>query len=129
MVIAAFSSWHALHAEALRIINGGATLPAHAGFETYSVLTRLPEPTRASPARVSQFLRDAFADEWLTMADSSLAALLPEFALLGIRGGATYDALIGATVRAAGSSLVTCDRRALATYERLGVKVQVLEPA
>lgn len=91
------------------------------------MLTRLPEPTRASPPRVSQFLRDAFADEWLTLPGSSLAALVQELAELGIRGGATYDALIGATVRAAGSSLVTCDRRALITYERLGVKVEVLE--
>ena len=91
------------------------------------MLTRLPEPTRASPARVSQFLRDAFGDEWLTLPGSSLADLVLELSELGIRGGATYDALIGATARAAGTSLVTCDRRAVATYERLGVKVEVLE--
>ncbi len=127
VAIAAFASWHALHEQASQIVNTGASLPAHAAFETFSVLTRLPEPTRASPKRVSQFLAEAFADEWLTLPGASMAGLVRELAERGIRGGATYDALIGATARAAGTSLVTCDRRAVATYERLGVKVEVLE--
>ena len=55
-----------------------------------------------------------------------LAKLIPEFAERDIRGGATYDALIAATAREAGARLVTCDRRALSVYERLGVRVQFL---
>lgn len=90
------------------------------------MLTRLPEPTRASPARVSQFLRDAFGDEWLTLPGTALLGLVHELADAGIRGGATYDALIAATVRAAGASLITCDQRAQATYERLGLQVTLL---
>jgi predicted nucleic acid-binding protein len=55
-----------------------------------------------------------------------LAELVLELVQRDIRGGATYDALIGATVRAAGASLVTCDRRAVATYERLGLEFDLL---
>jgi predicted nucleic acid-binding protein len=49
-----------------------------------------------------------------------------EFARRDIRGGAAYDALIGATARSAGAKLYTCDRRARATYELLGVDVEFL---
>lgn len=90
------------------------------------MLTRLPEPTRARPQRVSEFLRDAFPDEWLTLPGTSLAELVLELADRDISGGATYDALIAATVRASGTSLVTCDRRAWTTYDRMGVRVDYL---
>lgn len=126
VAIAAFSSWHSLHARALQIVNAGASLPAHAGFETFSVLTRLPEPTRASPARVSEFLRDAFESEWLTLDGASLGGLVQELAKRNIRGGATYDALIGATARAVGAKLYSCDRRAKETYDLLGVEVELI---
>lgn len=107
-------------------MNAGASLPAHAGFETFSVLTRMPEPTRASPARVSQFLQEAFGGEWLTLPGESLAQLVAELASRDIRGGAAYDALIGATARSFGAKLFTCDRRARTTYELLGVEVEFL---
>lgn len=126
VAIAAFASWHDLHGQALELVNAGADLPAHAGFETYSVLTRLPEPTRASPQRVSQFLHEAFGEEWLTLPGPSLAQLVDELATRGIRGGAAYDALIGATARSVGATLYTCDRRARSTYELLGVEVAFL---
>jgi predicted nucleic acid-binding protein len=44
----------------------------------------------------------------------------------GIRGGAAYDALIGATARSAGALLYTCDLRARATYDLLGVEVEFI---
>lgn len=115
-----------MHAEALRVVEQGALLPAHAGLESYSVLTRLPEPTRASPERVGEFLHEAFGDAWLVPSGATLGALVDELARHDIRGGATYDALIAATARDAGATLITCDRRAQATYERLGVKVTFL---
>ena len=90
------------------------------------MLTRLPEPTRAGPERVGQFLRDAFGDEWLIPSGATLATLVQDLAKHDIRGGATYDALIAATARDAGARLVTCDRRAQATYDRLGVAVTFL---
>ena len=108
-------------------MNAGASLPAHAGFETFSVLTRLPEPTRASPRRVSRYLHEAFGADWLTLAGTSLARLVQELAELDIRGGAVYDALIGATARSVGAKLFTCDLRALPVYARLGVEVELLD--
>lgn len=107
-------------------MNAGASLPAHAGFETFSVLTRLPEPTRASPGRVSQFLHEAFGEHWITLPGSSLSRLVRDFAELGIWGGAAYDGLIGATVKSVGAKLYTCDRRARTTYALLGVEVEFL---
>lgn len=101
-------------------------LPAHAGFETYSVLTRIPPPNRASPQRVLAFLEETFAREWLAMPAASVADILREFAAQGVTGGATYDGLIGATARSAGLMLYTCDRRALPIYARLGVEVELV---
>jgi predicted nucleic acid-binding protein len=126
VVVAAFSSWHLAHAEAAQIIRGAPTLPAHAGLEAYSVLTRMPEPNRASPLLVDAFLSRAFAGRWLTLDGRAVAELVRELAQLGIAGGPTYDALIGATARAAGATLYTCDVRARRTYELLGVEVALV---
>jgi predicted nucleic acid-binding protein len=104
-------------------VNAGASLPAHAAFETYSVLTRLPEPHRASAVRVHEFVDVAFGSAWIALAGEDQAKLLRELVERGIRGGAAYDALIGATARSAGALLYTCDLRARATYDLLGVEV------
>lgn len=102
-------------------------MPAHAALETYSVLTRLPRPHRASPTRVAAFLEESFRDDWLILPAPVVAAVVRELAERGITGGATYDALIGMTVKHAGATLVTRDRRALAIYEKIGVEVQLLD--
>jgi predicted nucleic acid-binding protein len=52
--------------------------------------------------------------------------LLEQAAALGISGGSIHDALIAATVLRAGARLLTRDRRAVATYERLRVDYEVL---
>ena len=110
----------------MEIVNSGASIPAHAGFETYSVLTRLPPPHRASPERASGFLHEAFGEHWITLSGSSLSKLVRDFAELGIWGGAAYDGLIGATVKSVGAKLYTCDRRARTTYALLGVDIEFL---
>jgi predicted nucleic acid-binding protein len=51
----------------------------------------------------------------------SVLTLLPVLAAHGIRGGAVYDALVGATARHHGRSLITRDRRARTTYDAVGV--------
>ena len=53
-------------------------------------------------------------------------ALIPRLVELGISGGAAYDALVAATARAAGATLVSCDRRAARTYERLGADFRLI---
>lgn len=45
---------------------------------------------------------------------------------LGISGGTTYDALIGAVALRAGATLVTCDERALRVYAALDVDVELV---
>lgn len=107
-------------------MNSGASLPAHAGFETYSVLTRLPAPNRISPERAIGFLYEAFGEDWLALSGTMLSRLVRDLAERGIWGGAVYDGLIGATVRSVGSKLYTCDRRARATYELVGVEVEFI---
>ena len=44
----------------------------------------------------------------------------------GIVGGSIHDALVGATARHAGARLLTRDRRAAPTYERVGVEFDLI---
>jgi predicted nucleic acid-binding protein len=126
VVVAAFASWHELHGPAMVVLEGHPGLPAQSALETYSVLTRLPPPHRASPIVVRDFLAANFSSPYLSLAPEALAKMFGEFAGLGIVGGAAYDALIAALARDAGGTLVTCDRRARLTYERIRVDVEFL---
>ena len=101
-------------------------LPSHAAAEAYSVLTRLPNPYRSSPQLVHAYLVRAFGDRMLPIGDSSIVPLLGELAALGIAGGAAYDALIGLTARIHDATLITFDARARETYDRLGVRANLL---
>jgi predicted nucleic acid-binding protein len=124
IVIAGFASWHLAHAAALEVLAMSPLLPTHAGLEAYSVLTRLPAPHRASGDSVRAFLERAFPGEWLALPGASVKRLVDEFVERGISGGATYDALIGATARWVGATLYTCDRRARGVYDQLEVDVR-----
>jgi predicted nucleic acid-binding protein len=124
VAIPAFASWHRAHKSALEIVNAGAILPAHVAYETYSVLTRMPDPHRASPSSVIRFLNESFDRDWVTLPAVAMARLLAELADHGIRGGSTYDGLIGATARSIGARLVTRDRRAKPIYDLIGVEVE-----
>jgi predicted nucleic acid-binding protein len=126
VVIAAFASWHEAHDLAVKALGRLPRLPAQAALETYSVLTRLPPPHRAAPQLVRDFLVANFREPLLDLAPERLRDLLSELTDADIVGGAAYDALIGATAREAGASLLTLDRRAKQTYERLGVSVEYL---
>jgi predicted nucleic acid-binding protein len=106
----------------------GATLglSGHATFETYSVLTRLPPPARRDPSAIARLLAESFpATRWLS--DGATERLLPELAGADIAGGSVYDALVAAAAREHGLPLVTRDRRAIATYRRLGVELVILD--
>jgi predicted nucleic acid-binding protein len=75
---------------------------------------------------VREYLEGSFVLPWLGLSVEAMAALVGELATGGITGGAAYDALIAATAREAGATLITGDRRAEATYRRLGVRVEFL---
>ena len=60
VVIAAFASWHEHHVIARKAMTARPRLIAHAAVESYSVLTRLPPPHRASPDIVHSFITERF---------------------------------------------------------------------
>lgn len=126
VAIPAFASWHPAHARTLEIINAGVLLPAHAALETFSVLTRLPAPHRASPSSVLEFLEKSFEGDWLTLSGPSVRRGVAELAGRGIHGGSTYDGFIGLTARSAGATLMTRDLRARTVYDLLGVDVEYI---
>jgi len=126
VVVAAFASWHESHEAARRALDSGFRLIEHCALETYSVLTRLPPPHRTSAWVVRDFLARRFARPFLRLDPAAYRQFILGLPEHGATGGAAYDALVAATAVACGGELVTCDRRALAVYERYGVRIQFL---
>jgi predicted nucleic acid-binding protein len=126
VVIAAFASWNQHHELAIAALGETTDLVAHAELESYSVLTRLPEPFRAEPALVAEYLREDYPGERMVLPESERRALVSRFARLSIAGGAVYDAMVAATAAYHGRRLLSCDRRAAPTYDRVGVEVEYI---
>lgn len=126
VVVAAFASWHEGHQRAAEALGRKPRVPAHVLIETYSVLTRLPPPHRAPIDVVSAFLAQRFPDAPLTLPGRAHVQLLQLAARENLAGGAIYDALIAATARHAGATLLTRDRRARVVYEHVGVRLELL---
>jgi predicted nucleic acid-binding protein len=122
VVVAAAASWHDDHATARSAIERWKPrLVGHVAVETYSVLTRLPRPLRVTASAAHEFLTEEFGSPPLILSAMGYRELIEQAAEVGIVGGALYDALVGATAREAGASLLTLDRRAAVIYQRLGV--------
>lgn len=127
VLVAGFATWHEGHESATRALNRGVHLVAHTTVETYSVLTRLPSPHRVTPAAVHTYLTDlASGDCYLTLDAIAHHDLIDRLAERNVTGGATYDALVGLTAKAAGATLLTRDLRAVRTYERLRVEYELV---
>ena len=126
VVIAAFASWHEHHAIARKAMTARPRLIAHAAVESYSVLTRLPPPHRASPDIVHAFITERFADPFLTLSENGYQELLATVAAGQILGGPAYDALIAFTAAEHNATLLSLDQRAAATYETVGAHVEQL---
>jgi predicted nucleic acid-binding protein len=126
VAVAAFASWHEHHAVARAALEPGTRLVGHSAVETYSVLTRLPPPHRAPANIVREFLLERFTADYLVLDPASLKAWLAGLPEMGVSGGATYDALIGATAAAGGATLLTLDVRAASTYEKCGADFTLL---
>jgi len=127
IVVATFASWHEFHGAADRVVDGKARLVAHCAVEAFSVLTRLPPPHRVAGQLVRDFLVARFPGPYVSLDATDYRELIPRLVELGISGGAAYDALIAATARAADDILVSCDRRAAQTYERIGVAFRLID--
>jgi predicted nucleic acid-binding protein len=125
VVIAAFASWNKHHEAAIEALAGNDVrdLIAHAELESYSVLTRLPEPFRADPALVADYLHRDFPGSRMVLPERERRNMLRRLASLAIAGGAVYDAMNAATAAHHGHSLFSCDRRAAPVYSRLEVDV------
>jgi predicted nucleic acid-binding protein len=126
LVVALFASWHEAHESAKEDVPEEVHLPAHVLLEGYSVLTRLPAPHRAPADIVEAFLRARFKTKLLTLPGEGHRSLLRSALDRGISGGSVYDALIAATAKHAGATLLTRDLRAAATYEAVGVGFRIL---
>ena len=126
VVIAAFASWHEHHGIARKAMAARSRLIAHAAVESYSVLTRLPPPHRASPEIVHTFITERFAEPFLILSETGYQELLATVAAGQILGGPAYDALIAFTAAEHGATLLSLDQRAAATYQTVGAQVEQL---
>jgi len=126
VLVAAYATWHDAHQIAADALRRRPLLIGHAALETYSVLTRLPEPLRVPPRLALEYLERNFPAEGLALTFSQQRELLGRVGELGIAGGAVYDALIAETARAHDTSLLSLDRRAAVVYERLGVAYELI---
>jgi predicted nucleic acid-binding protein len=126
VAVAAFASWHEAHILAVEAIGPSPRLPAHAAIETFSVLTRLPPPHRASAKIVSEFLEGRFPEPFLTLPEAAHRQLILDATRFEMMGGSIYDALVAATALHAGAKLLSLDRRAASIYRHLGVEFELL---
>jgi predicted nucleic acid-binding protein len=127
VAVAAALPWHEFHAAARSALPRSKTpLLGQVAVETYSVLTRLPPPQRV-PGRVARdYLQETFSFPALVLPPDEYRRLLDLAAAEDVSGGALYDALVGATAREAGGTLLTLDRRAVTTYQLVGVAYRLV---
>ncbi|HZR92917.1 MAG TPA: PIN domain-containing protein [Gaiellaceae bacterium] len=127
VAVAAALPWHGSHqASRAALPERRAPLLAQVAVETYSVLTRLPPPQRVPALVALDYLKATFAFPPLALSPDGFRELLEVVAAQGIVGGAVYDALVAASARQVGATLVTLDQRALATYRLLGADYRLL---
>jgi predicted nucleic acid-binding protein len=126
VAVAAALPWHEAHAAARAASPESTRLIAHVAIETYSVLTRLPPPQRVSAAVARDYLAQTFEFPPVSLPADEYRRLLELAAADGITGGAVYDALVAATARHGGATLLTLDRRAAGVYRRLDVDYRLI---
>jgi len=125
VVVPAVLGWHEQHEVAAPAVRDVDRLPSHVLAEAYSVLTRLPHGLSLTPRDASDLLLDTFPEPPLLLEAREHCALLTTLAAAGIRGGAVYDALVGAIAVRASALLLTLDGRAARAYQTVGVNYRV----
>jgi predicted nucleic acid-binding protein len=125
VLVAGYATWHEHHDAARRALRDAGVLVAHTALETLSVLTRLPPPHRVAPEVVWPYL-EQFQVPWISASGARHVAIVRRLASASITGGAVYDAYVGVLALDAAAQMVTFDRRAAVTYERLGVHFRLL---
>ena len=127
VLIAALASYHEAHERAIAAVGNSPRLIVHVAFETSSVLSRMREEQRMEASFVLDALEREFPDSWLALDQVAQRSCLRRAVDAGLRGGALYDALIAATAREHGATLLSADRRAREAYEAIGVDVSYME--
>jgi hypothetical protein len=95
-------------------------------LECYSALTRLPAGLAVTATVAAEILKQRFGGAPLSLSRAERDRLLARLAGAGVFGRATYDGVIALEADAHGERLLTLDRRAQATYQRLGVAFSVI---
>ena len=127
VAVAAALPWHQDHAAARGALPRTRTVAiAQVAIETYSVLTRLPQSQRVPAGVARDYLGQAFVLPPLVLPPEDYERLIDLAVDEGITGGAVYDAIVAATAREAGATLLTLDRRAIPTYERVGTDYRLI---
>ena len=101
---------------------GSLGLSGHAVFETFSVITRLPNH-RVSPAMAHTLISENFPR---SIAYRATLEDLDEISRASLAGGQVYDALVALAARSVDRTLLTRDERAMPTYLAMGVDVVLL---
>lgn len=115
------------HHVACRVLVRGAAVPVHVLLESFSVLTRLPQPRRLAATTAAHVLGAAFqASAVLTPTAGSQRTMVARLAGAGVVGGAVYDGLVAITTDEQGYVLLTRDRRAIRTYDVLGIDYRLV---
>lgn len=100
-------------------------LSGHALFETYSVLTRLPQADRPSAEQAVRLIRHNFPESRMLSAERQ-QALLDYVADRRLVGGQVYDALVAAAAVEADLPLISRDQRAAQVYEMVGARFSLV---
>lgn len=128
VLIAGFDSSHTFHEpaqEALAEVRREGRLIAHTIAETFAVLTAAG-PYDIPAAIVGEYLERFLGQAPIGLQPQSYPGAMAELSKSDITGGALYDGLIALAAREARATLVSLDRRAGATYRRVGVEPKLL---
>jgi predicted nucleic acid-binding protein len=128
VLVAALAEWHPAHEVSRAALRqDDRALIAHAAVEVMSVLSRMPEQFRVTPRIVLDGLDRDYPSPWLALPGLDQQAFLSRAVDAGLRGGALYDALIAATAREHGATLLSADNRAREAYEAMSARVSYVE--
>jgi toxin FitB len=121
VIVPSLLQWHERYERAVVALRDVSHIPAHALAESFSVLTRLPLSRALAPPLAEQVLLRAFPGQPLLLSSDGYRGVIRRLVQANLGGGRIYDAIVGATAAEAGARLITADRRAVATYVRMGV--------
>ena len=124
VVVPALTSWHESHDVARSAISDVDRLPAHVVLESVAVLTRLPHGLAVPVDIAVAVIGEAFPDTHWVLTSDEHRDLVARLGRSRLRGGQVYDALIGATAKRAGATLLSRDRRAQPAYRAVGAQVE-----